>query len=255
MCSAFANARQLAKEGVSFGVMNTLEILWKTNEQKSKETYTYISKLCICLKQLAANDEICRELTDAGILVHLSAILDEGFRIKDTQPQMLRGSLVLYRQMVASDYAKNEIVAAELTAQLQRVFVSCCDNVDSVDFVVLENALGLVTAVCLRNPDVSVEMVSSGTSTAMLSCMSSILELTDSITASTTSRDARKRNSIGKCLRQGCMSLRNIASRSPEIREVLVGLDAIQIIRNAQTFSPTLCQDVGDAAIRDLTSS
>ena len=58
----------------------------------------------------------------------------------------------------------------------------------------------------------------------------------------------------GRVLRQGCMAVRNIASRSPHVRELLRSYSAVEVIENAKAVAQGACGDVGDAAIRDVTN-
>lgn len=48
------------------------------------------------------------------------------------------------------------------------------------------------------------------------------------------------------------MALRNIVSRSPELRAPLLQRDAEALLRRSMQAYPQACGDVGSAALRDL---
>ena len=121
---------------------------------------------------------------------------------------------------------------------------------------VLEHTLGAVSALCLRNPEASESVVDSGCAQLIISAMQVAIDRKDAETTVATVATGAPAPAppVGKPLRQGCMAVRNIASRSPHVREVLRSYEAVRVIENCKVAAKSACTDVGDAAIRDVTN-
>ena len=202
--------------------------------------------LCTGLRLLAANNDICKELVDMDALKTLMVVLKSSLSdLAAGLTDLTSSAMSLMRQMMASDHVKHSLDRDEFIE-------SCCSILELFledtfdDNKVIEVTLGSISAYCLRNPEGSEAIVDSGCAQKIVSSMQNIME-------NKRSRPDLVSN-IGKPLRQGCMALRNIASRSPEVRETLKSYAAIQVLENAKSLCRNACEDVGDAAIRDITA-
>lgn len=234
---------------MALGIVDVLQSMWKldTCAIQEDERITISCNLCVSLRQVAANDDICREITDKGILELLPVILEFGIQEQVSgSPDLIRSCLGLYRQIIASDYVKHNLDDDTFIEHLKSILQHGIDCQCS-DVLVLEQALGVLTAYCLRNPDISTKVVEQGCADLIIDTMNSILD--------TSMQDQGKaKGPAARALRQGCMSLRNIASRSPEIRQNLLDKDVLKTIESSKAAHEALCGDVGSAAIRDITS-
>ena len=271
--SAFANARKLAQSGVSAALVDTLRVIWGGAGNQSagggsrgigKEMDDVTCRICTGLKLLAANDEICKDMVvDMNLLDLLFVILEAGLvALADTpaRPQLMASAMALLRQMMASDHVKQSIdvpefisiASSNLRMYVDEAYPAASDPGNKV----LEHTLGTISALCLRNPDASEALVDGGCAQLVVSAMQIIVDR--------TTQDGRGENhgapgtiqvqGTGRVLRQGCMAVRNIASRSPHVRELLRSYSAVEVIENAKAVAQGACGDVGDAAIRDVTN-
>lgn len=242
-CSAFSNARVLARDGVGSSLLELLHHLWK--EEQIKEEVSVACQICNSIRLLAANDEICKDMVDRGVLQVLLLVIKHSLgELSNGKPDLTVSSMALFRQLLASDTVKSALDKTEFCEIVSYVLQLYLDDSfsDSSNRVV-EHTLGSVSAMCLRNPDASEALVEYGSAQLIVRCMKTMIE----------SKESDKRANIGKCLRQGCMSIRNIASRSPQIRDALKSYDTIEVIEQAKIVAKAACTDVGDAAIRDVT--
>jgi hypothetical protein len=53
-------------------------------------------------------------------------------------------------------------------------------------------------------------------------------------------------------MRQGCMAVRNMVVRNPELRPQFLTKGAEELLRQVKAKYPSACGDVGSAALRDL---
>lgn len=228
-------------------LLDMLGMVWKdTNMINAKDKESITCQLCNGLKLLCANDEICKDMVDQGILQVLLRVLHYALReLSDNKPDMMISAMALLRQLLASDHVKHAIDTTEfisiVSSNLQ--FFHDDQYIDS-SYRVIEHTLGSVSAMCLRNPDVSEAIVEHGCAQLIVMTLQTLIDRKES------NKDAL----VSKSLRQGCMSIRNIASRSPQVRGVLKSYDTIEVIERAKTIAKTACNDVGDAAIRDITA-
>jgi len=164
----------------------------------------------------------------------------------------MASAMALLRQMMASDHVKHalhtaafiSIASNNLQMYIDETYAPAADPGNKV----LEHTLGAVSALCLRNPEAAESVVDSGCAQLTISAMQVAIDRKD---AETTGAPAPP---VGKPLRQGCMAVRNIASRSPHVREVLRSYEAVRVIENCKVAAKSACTDVGDAAIRDVTN-
>lgn len=248
LCSAFSNARKMAQEGIAVETLKLLCSVWD-DRGDAADASPIVANLTIAIRQMAANDEICKELCDEGLLTVLSSMLTESIAESENGNQKLcRACLALYRQILASDYVKQSLNIDIFLDSIHNILTLVVESDRSFDYGVLDACLGAISALCLRNPDTSERLVESGVGTLILDAMNTVLTLIEDCQSSHVPSGA------SRALRQGCMAIRNIASRSPGVRQTLLDHGGVQTIQAAQKVSSKTCVDVGDAAIRDLTA-
>lgn len=102
----------------------------------------------------------------------------------------------------------------------------------------MEQALGLLAALTLRNPTAATLAVETG-------CVDAVLEV---MKVCSTGAHGK----LGQWVqRQACMSIRNIVARNPELRPVVLDKGAEPLLRSAKKMFAQSCGDVGSAALRD----
>ena len=144
-----------------------------------------------------------------------------------------------------------------------------------------EHALGLLVAMTLRMPAISAAAAEAGAVDALVD----ILGTSDNnrgannsasgpaATASSSKSGGEKQSdalepasavfgvgvSTGRSvpvkaavMRQGCMAVRNMVVRNPELRPQFLTKGAEDVLRQVKAKYPSVCGDVGLAALRDL---
>ncbi|KAK3277891.1 hypothetical protein CYMTET_14133, partial [Cymbomonas tetramitiformis] len=97
----------------------------------------------------------------------------------------------------------------------------------------LEQAVGVLTAITLRNPDGAAAAAEAGCFQAVLAVM-------------------QAEPSAQYLQRQACMFIRNAVARSKDNIPLLLEQGASQLLLKAKALHPKICMDVGSAALRDL---
>ncbi len=110
---------------------------------------------------------------------------------------------------------------------------------DTCDAGAMEQALGLLVALTLRNPSAATRAVEVG-------CVDTVLEVMNVCQTGVHGK-------LGQWVqRQACMSIRNVGARNPELRPIVLDKGAEPLLRSAKKMFPQSCGDVGSAALRDL---
>ena len=236
---AFANARQLAKEGAAAILVSTL--------QQYSDTRDVVYTLCGALRQISANDEICQEAAAAGAVPLCLSLIDNAIAAADIP--LCRAALNVLRQLASSDAVKSEIYEKNGLESIKNS-LSLAAATQQPSAAVAEQALGLLTNITLRNPEIAASAAAPGGCVQeALRAMRAVLDADDDEKKGGGGGGAERR---GSALRQGCMALRNIAGRCVEEREGMLRAGAEVVVRAAQAAYPEQCQDVGLAALRDL---
>lgn len=249
---AFANVRELGAQGAVEAVVGALRILLSSFSSPDTDSngsngvgsepiaIKTICSVCTALQKLSANDEICRQVDDAGGVVLGLEAADKGLRMHHVA--LSKCSIALLRQLASSDVVKAEIVSGGGLELVSTALRNVSQSVLPVS--VAEQALGLLTNCALRSPEVAEAAVAQGVVAEALQTMKHVLSLQkDGITSA----------AYGSVLRQGCMALRNIAGRSSEeVKEQVLAAGAERVVRASRLEYPSACQDVGSAALRDL---
>lgn len=300
---AFQNGRTLGGEGVPAACLAAFRrclVAEREARRKGEENAPASSSDSSWLDAAAAaamaarrsvvNDELCREFADAGgAAAALRALLspaaaeaegeEDGSSSASQQPlhhaKLARSCCSLLRQLAGSDALKPLIVDGggfELVARA----VAAHPGKHSV----AEQALGLLVALTLRNPDACAAAVEAGCVRAAADVLrsgpllgpgeeeeeqaggddeenapSSTSNSNSSCSTAAAPPPPFSRNPHQWAQRQACAAIRNVVSRSPELRQLLLSPEqggVEPLLRRARDRYPEACGDVGAAALRDL---
>lgn len=220
----FQNARMLSKAG---GHLTLLQLLPTADEQAVPGL---IADICMAIKKLAVNDDICKELADAGAL-DITLPMPQKYL---SYPAVCKACCALLRQLANSDSIRTELVERGALNILQTVVHAHLEKAGT-----LEQALGLLTALLLRSPSAAEKAVECG-------CGDTVLEVLSLVDSSKPTPEWQWVH------RQACMALRNVVARSTQLRAGLLEKGAEELLRKAMRTYPQACGDVGSGALRDL---
>lgn len=215
--NAFKNAMKIAKAGAMDAF---LEIL----PQRAK-ALPILPSLCLTLKSLAVNDEICRDFAQEGGLSMVLEFLD--YSSKYPNRIVGRTSLALLSQLAGSDANKEAIVKND---GLQRIIHLM--KTYSEEPTVLQEGFAAIATLTLRSPQHVTKAVDTGA-----------LDLAAELMAA--------HPDAPYMLRQACQMIRNLNVRNPENRPISLEKGLEPLLRRAKD-THEICKDVGSAALRDL---
>ena len=305
---AFQNGRTLGSEGVPAACLVAFrraiaeaerEVEGEREGSPSESWMDTAAAAAMAARRSVVNDELCREFADAGgaaaVLRALLPPAGAGEASGSSSParplhhaRLARSCCSLLRQLAGSDALKAPIVDGGGLNLVARA-VAAHPGRHSV----AEQALGLLVALTLRNPDACAAAVESGCVRAAAdvlrsgagvlsgSSSSSKEEQTDdddddddgenaapassssddksdpssSSAAATAAPAPFTRNPHQWAQRQACAAIRNVVSRSLELRPAVLspGQGGVEpLLRAARDRYPEACGDVGAAALRDL---
>ena len=312
---AFQNGRTLGSEGVPTACLAAFRraVAESTKARAQKQTEDPVSvsasssssswldtaaSAAMAARRSVVNDELCREFADSGGATSvLRALLLPSNEEKDSsssssfQPlhhvKLARSCCSLLRQLAGSDALKAQIVDEGGFELVTRVVAA-----HAMRHSVAEQALGLLVALTLRNPDVCASAVEAGCVKAaaevlgsdyaakrqggddnggdenadgenaapkLLSNGNNNTNKGSNSSSSSSATTTFSRNPHQWAQRQACAALRNLVSRSPELRPVILlsskeqgGHCVEALLRAARDRYPEACGDVGAAALRDL---
>ncbi|KAK9843790.1 hypothetical protein WJX81_006589 [Elliptochloris bilobata] len=227
---AFQNGRMLAKAGAPAAL---LAILQRGDGELARPDVA--AAVCGALKRLAVNDEICVEFADAGGVDTCLQVLRQGLGIA----AVVRSAAGLLRQLAGSDSVKAALVAGGSLQLIVRAL-----SAQAASPGALEQVMGLLSTLMLRNPEAAAAAAEAG-------CLEAVLEVM-AADADAAPEPGDTRSAAQWAQRQACMALRNAVARSPELRAPLLAAGAEPLLRAAQRRHPAACAEVGAAALRDL---
>ncbi|KAL3683333.1 hypothetical protein R1sor_001355 [Riccia sorocarpa] len=214
----FQNGMMIAKAGA-------IDTLLETAKLQGKQDPT-LGHLCLAIKDLAVNDEICKSLAEKGGLSLVTCVLDTS--VKEGNNRVLaRTACILLIQLAGSDANKNAFVALKGLDMLVNLI-----SVYSSDPAVVQEALTAMAVITLRSPANASEAVKSGA----VDVAAEMMEM------HTTEANLQ---------RQACQLLRNLAVRNLENRPIILEKGLEKLIRKAKA-SHVGCKDAASAALRDL---
>lgn len=189
------------------------------------------TEACVCVlkavRGLAANDDICKELTDMG---GVTACLDVLKGPLVANPEVCTAVLGCLRQLAGSDSVKVSIAEQGGINLVLRTMM-----VHPGSENVCEGVLGLLTAITLRMPNLAEKAAEAGALDAVLEVLSA-------------------HSSWASACRQAAMMVRNMVVRSPTVRVLALekGLEALLRQAKAVHNKNRDLKDAASAALRDL---
>ncbi|KXZ54662.1 hypothetical protein GPECTOR_4g728 [Gonium pectorale] len=217
---AFVHARLLA--GSQHGAIRVL--LGVLRRLPAEQEPATVCKLLGTVRQIAANEEICREFTDDGGVVSCLQVLRGSAGRRD----VVRSCLSALRQLAHSDGVKRLLAEAGAVGDAVRV-TALHEGADDV----AEAALGLLGNMVLRHPENATLCAEAGVPDMLVEVM-------------------RRHPGRAPVQRQACLLTRLMAARNPELRPGLLERGLEPLLRAAKAAHPNSCKDVGSAALRDL---
>ena len=210
-----------------------------------------------------------------GVAATLAALARGSSDPTPAGTRLARAACALARQLAGSDALKPGLVGggalAAVAALVPRAAAASAHGL-------VEQALGLVTALALRNPAASEAAVAAGCVPAIVAALTGpvgggagAVEVEVEVevvedeedenahpappAASSTTPSTAATKAHQWALRQACAATRNLASRAAPDGPVLAALSSARLtplLRAARRRYPDACGDVGAAALRDL---
>ncbi|KAL2611903.1 hypothetical protein R1flu_023595 [Riccia fluitans] len=214
----FQNGMLIAKSGA-------IDTLLETAKLQGKHDPT-LGPLCLAIKDLAVNDEICKSMAEKGGLNLVTWILETASR-EGSNRLLARTACILLIQLAGSDANKDAFVALKGLDMLVNLV-----STFSSDPSIIQEALTAMAVITLRSPSNASQAVNSGAV---------------DITAEMMETHASEAN----LQRQACQLIRNLAVRNPENRPIILEKGLEKLIRKAKA-THIGCRDAASAALRDL---
>ncbi|XP_024514840.1 armadillo repeat-containing protein 6 [Selaginella moellendorffii] len=215
--NAFKNARTIWKAGAVNAVLETAS--------SNRKDPTLLVTLCATLKAMAVNEEICKSITgDNGLELTLEFV-DESAKMPNKL--LAKNACSLITQLALSDANKDAIVLQGGCQKL--VTLASCY---SEDVSVIQEVMSAIASITLRSPSNATKAVEAG-------AIDLAVEMMD------------KHPQAPGMQKQTCHMLRNLASRNPENRALILERGLEKLIRAAKSRHAS-CKDASSAALRDL---
>jgi len=146
----------------------------------------------------------------------------------DASLPLVRSLLGFMRNLCADDLRKEKLVCDGSMARMVAALSTarCLD-----DAVLVEHGAACLAAMSLRSPSNSARIVETGAVEVLVTCL-------------------RRHPDRVALQRQGCLAIRNIAARCPDLRQVLLDAGVEGVLRDAGKFRDSV--DEAYAALRDL---
>ncbi|KAF6264410.1 armadillo-type protein [Scenedesmus sp. NREL 46B-D3] len=285
---AFMHARLLAGKP-----NNALQVLLPVLQQLQQGPSRHIGPLVAVLaaiRQIAANDEICKSFAEAGGVASLQQLLAAA--AVEGPPELVRGAAAALRQLANSDAVKSQLAEAGALITLMRAV-----RLYGSHPAVQEQLLGLLVALVLRMPDIAAAAAEAGgidvltevlaaapamAAEAKVSAAAAAANGVSAKAADGSAADASNGNGssstadaddnqevaskvfgvggsgsssssmVAAVQRQACMAVRNMVVRNPELRPGFLAAGAEDLLRAVKLLFPGSCKDVASAALRDL---
>jgi len=225
---AFTHSRAFAKVGTASALVSAIK------RTPAEEDPTLVAALCQALKQTAANEEICKEVSEEGGIQLILGLIGGG--AASTNATLAKMASACLRQLAGSDANKGLIIeSGGLPALVHIISVYGSKKAEESKgaHAVQEQAIGALGALMLKNPVGAAECSGAGVFDVVLEAM----------------QLAKESKGVQ---RQACMFLRNVVVRNPENKPLVLAGGAEDLLRAAKKLHPNECMDVSSAAMRDL---
>ncbi|CAA7395814.1 unnamed protein product [Spirodela intermedia] len=212
----YGYARKFAQIGISDALVEAL---------KDGLHSPGVISICVALKAVAVNDEICRSISEkGGIDAVLKCIVESS---EQNDKAIARSCCSLLFKLAGSDSNKNTIVQNGGLDNLIKLSSKFFD-----DPAVLQEIMTVISALSLRTPENAARAIEAGAGDLAIQAM-------------------RKFPSAYQMQKQCCLMIRNLVVRNPENRTILLGNGVERLIRKAKSSS-AICKEAASAALRDL---
>ena len=174
--------------------------------------------------QFAVRNEYCQDLVSLGAL---QRALDTLQPQREASPPLAQAACILVRSIAGVDDIKAAIGKASGIELLVDAVQRAIKHAGAV-----EQGCAALAALCLRSPDNAQAFVLADGPSVIVRCL-------------------HVHHDAPKLLRQACTVLRNVASRSPQLREAILG-EGAEAALQAVMQKHKDCHDAAKAALRDL---
>lgn len=158
-------------------------------------------------RNLVSSEEAVQVMSQHGALELVKAVLLAG---EATERVLLRSAIALMRNLCADDLRKDRLVAdGTLDLLIHAMGREDCQ----ADAILMEHSLACLAAMALRSANNAQRIIDSGVAVDRL-----VLAM-------------RKHFAHQALQRQGCLAIRNIAARSPDVRSLLLDAGAEEVLR------------------------
>ncbi|KMZ73426.1 putative Armadillo repeat-containing protein [Zostera marina] len=181
--------------------------------------------ICIALRAVSVNDEICRSISEYGGIDATLICIDDSGEIGNKA--MAKACCSLLSKLAGSDSNKNAIVQKGGLDRLIKLSSRFSD-----DPSVLQEIMSIICTLSLRSPENAARAVEAGVGDMAILAM-------------------QKFTSAYQMQKQCCLMIRNLVVRNVENRSILLGLGIEKLIRRAKS-SHESCNDAASAALRDF---
>jgi len=190
------------------------------------ETHPLLSSAALqAAKNLITNEESVQIMANHGAIELIKSILT----CSDLPVSLVKAAIGVMRNICADDIRKDKIVADGSLDLLIRVMGQ---DPYRKDGSLMEHATACLAAITLRSPSNSIRVVQSGNAVEILA------------------HAMRSYSDRAGLLRQGALTVRNIAARCPDLRPILLDAGLEDILRSAGRLADVVDEAYG--ALRDL---
>lgn len=212
----YGYARKFAKIGIAEALVDSLSAGLSSPDLVS---------VCITLKAVAVNDEICKSIAEkGGIEAVLSCIDDSG---EQGNKVVAKVCCSLLSKLAGSDMNKSAIVGKGGMDKLIKLSARFAD-----DPSVLQEIMSIISVLSLRSPENAARAIEAGAGDLAIQSM-------------------HKFPAAHQMQRNSCLMIRNLVVRNPENRTILLNNGIEQYIRKAKQIHSN-CKDAATDALRDL---
>jgi len=213
---AHENAKSIVTEG---DALKAILLLC----EEHKDNQPVLAELFLTLSCLTVRDEFCKEVKNRGGLKFIIDAFQSGINNKS----IVRQALIVMKTLAGNDEVKAEVSKLG-GVELVVLAMNTHQNISTI----AEASCKLLTAITLRNPDNCRKVVECQGHQHIIQAM-------------------KLHPSVVGVQKNACMSLRNLVSRTKDLKDVILALGAEPLINNALN-QHSECKDEAKAALRDL---
>lgn len=218
MSCAYENGRFFLKQPQMAQCLMALSAHFKTHPNLSSAALS-------AARNLIATEEAVAVMAQHGAI----QLIRDIFSYPESTVQLVRSAVGLMRNVCADDIRKDRLVA---DGSLDLLINIMSQEVYAKDGGLMEHAVACLAQISLRSPSNAQRIVNAGAALEILA------------------QNMRRYSDRSGLQRQGCLTIRNIAARGPELRPLLLDAGFEDILRNAGRMMDVVDEAYG--ALRDL---